>query len=85
MSTTPDNQEVPRKHALITAEQEALLRAFEQAKKMQFGELILYVQVGKITRYEIKKSRLNDGAQKANTDILKDAGEDMGDFETIAI
>jgi hypothetical protein len=84
MSTSPQNQEPQRKHALITAEQEALLRAFEQAKKMQFGELTIYVQSGKITRYEIRKSQLNDG-KKTNADILKDAGEDMTDFETIAI
>ena len=85
MNTTPNKPEAPRKHALITAEQEALLRAFEQAKNMQFGELILYVQVGKITRYEIKKSRLNDGAQRANVDVLRDIGEDLGDFDTLAI
>jgi hypothetical protein len=63
----------------------ALLRAFKQAKKMQFGELILYVQVGKITRYKIKKSRLNEGAQQSNIDVLKDLGEDTNDFETIVI
>jgi len=43
------------------------------------------VQVGKITRYEIKKSRLNEGAQQSNIDLLKDLGEDTDDFETIAL
>lgn len=85
MSNPQQKNDPVRKHALITSEQEALLRAFEQAKKMQFGELILFVQGGKITRYEIKKSRLNEGTQQSNVDVLKDMGEDMGDFETIAI
>lgn len=77
------NQE-PRKHAMITAEQEALMRAFEQAKKMQYGEFIIYLQGGNIVRYEIKKSEsmLN---KKSNADTLKDAGSDMDELETIAI
>ena len=75
----------PRKHALITAEQEALLRAFEQAKKMQFGEITIYIQTSKITRYEIRKSSLNANSQKSNTDMIKNAEDDLGEFETVAI
>ena len=85
MSPAPQNPEVPRKHAMITAEQEALLRAFEQAKKMVWGEITIFIGGGKIVRYEIKKSVKAEGSQKSNTDILKDAGEDLTDFETIAI
>ncbi|HUC88998.1 MAG TPA: hypothetical protein VMR49_03140 [Candidatus Paceibacterota bacterium] len=84
MNTEPQKQE-PRKHAMITAEQEALMRAMEQAKKMDFGEITIYIQTGKITRYEIRKSKLNQGSQKSNADMLKEAEEDMGDFETVAI
>ncbi len=82
---TPQNVEVPRKHALITAEQEALLRTLEQAKKMSFGEITIFIQSAKITRYEIRKSQLNTDQQKSNADMLKDAGEDLTDFETVAI
>ncbi len=83
--TTPQKPEIPRKPALITAEQEALLRTLEQAKKMSFGEITIYIQSSKITRYEIRKSQLNPDAQKSNADMLKNAGEDLGEFETIAI
>ncbi len=82
---TQQNPEIPRKHALITAEQEALLRAFEQAKKMSFGEITIFVQSAKITRYEIRKSQLNTDAQKGNAEMLTAAGEDLNEFETIAI
>ena len=84
MNTNPSNQE-PRKHALITAEQEALLRAFEQAKKMQFGEITIYIQTSRITRYEIRKSNLNAGSQKSNVEMMKDAEDDLGELETVAI
>jgi hypothetical protein len=84
MNTNPPNQE-PRKHALITAEQEALLRAFEQAKKMQFGEITIYIQTSRITRYEIRKSNLNVNSQKGNAEMIKDAEDDLGEFETVAI
>ena len=83
MNINPQNQE-PRKHALITAEQEALLRAFEQAKKMQFGEITIFIQTSKITRYEIRKSNLNS-TQKTNVDMAKGLEDDIGDFETVAI
>lgn len=82
-NTNQPNQE-PRKHALITSEQEALMRAFEQAKKMQFGEFTIYLQGGNIVRYEIKKSE-SIVKKKNNADTLKDASADMSDFETIAI
>jgi hypothetical protein len=84
MNTNPQNQE-PRKHALITAEQEALLRAFEQAKKMQFGEITIYIQTSRITRYEIRKSNLNTGSQKSNVEMMKDAEDDLDELETVAI
>ena len=70
---------------MITAEQEALMRAMEQAKKMDFGEITIYIQTGKITRYEIRKSQLNQGSQKNNAEMLKNAEDDMEDFETVAI
>ena len=70
---------------MITAEQEALMRAMEQAKKMDFGEITIYIQTGKITRYEIRKSQLNHGGQKSNVEMIKEAEDDMGDFETVAI
>ena len=84
MNNTNQQNPEPRKHALITAEQEALLRAFEQAKKMQYGELTIYLQGGNIVRYEIRKSEslIN---KKNNAEVLKDAGADMDEFETIAI
>ena len=83
--TTPQKSEPQRKHALITAEQEALLRTLEQAKKMSFGELTIFIQSSKITRYEIRKSQLNTDSQKSNADMLKNAEDDLGEFETIAI
>jgi hypothetical protein len=62
----------------------ALMRAFEQAKKMKFGEFTIYLQAGNIVRYKIEKSESIVG-KKSNDEALKDAGEDMGGFETIAI
>ncbi len=82
-NTNQQNQE-PRKHALITAEQEALMRAFEQAKKMQYGEFTIHLQGGNIVRYEIKKSESLTN-KKLNAESLKDAASDMDDLETIAI
>ena len=84
MNINPQNQE-PRKHALITAEQEALLRAFEQAKKMEFGQFTLHLHSGKISRYEILKSGVNIDSRKSNVEVVQEATEDMEDFETIAI
>jgi hypothetical protein len=57
----------------------ALLRAFEQAKKMQFDELILYRQAGKITRYEIEKS-LSTKAHSSRTSTCSRLGRRHGRF-----
>ncbi len=83
MNTSQNNES--RKHALITPEQEALLRAFESAKKMQYGEFTIYLQAGNIVRTEIKKSESFYGQKKTNTEAIKKANDDMKDFEVIAI
>ncbi len=84
MNNQANQNQEPRKHAMITGEQEALMRAFEQAKKMQYGEFIIYLQGGNIVRYEIRKSESMVN-KKNNADTLKDAGSDMEELETIAI
>lgn len=75
----------PRKHAMITAEQEALLRAYEEAKKLQYGEINLYINAGKITNYNILKSYKNEDGKKDNVEMLKNLKDDTGELETIAI
>lgn len=81
--TTPQNQQ-PRKHALITSEQEALLRAFENAKKMNYGEFTIYMQGGNIVRYEIKKSKsMTAESKKANPEIIQEAATDLGELEEV--
>ena len=84
MNNTNEQNQEPRKHALITAEQEALLRAFEPAKKLHYGEFTIYMQGGNIVRYQINKSESIVG-KKNNAEILKDTSSEMGEFETIAI
>ena len=79
-----------RKHAMITGEQEAMLRALEQAKKIGYGEFTLFIQAGNITRYEITKSHsfFGDTAKserRQNSEVLKEAEDDLKDFEIIAI
>ena len=80
MNTAPQNNSEPRKLARITAEQEALLRAFERLKKLGFGELTLYVQGGNIVRYEAKKSQ-SMTVKKPNTESIREVIEDLGDLE----
>jgi hypothetical protein len=75
----------PRKQALITAEQENLLHLFNQIKKMEYGELILCVSAGRITRYEIKRTGINSGNNQTNMEMLEKAKDDMTDFETVAV
>ena len=84
MNTNNQNQE-PRKHALITKEQEMLMRAFEQAKKMEFGEFTIHLHAGRITRYEVRKSGINANSEKGNVEIIDESIADMSDFETVAI
>ena len=80
----PQNNE-SRKHALITPEQEALLRLFEAVKKIPYGELNLFLQAGNIVRAETKKSKSFYEKNKTNVQIINEVIEDMKDFEVIAI
>ena len=75
----------PRKQALITAEQENLLHLFNQIKKMEYGEFVLCVSAGRITRYEIKRTGINAGNNQTNMEMLKNAKDDMSDFEVVAL
>jgi hypothetical protein len=46
------------KRAMITSEQEELLRLFEQAKELGYGEFTISIWRGDIARYKIKKSKI---------------------------
>lgn len=69
---------------MITAEQEALLRAFDSAKKMSYGEFTIYLQAGNIVRYEIKKSKsMTENGKKGNPEAIQDAAKDLGEMEEV--
>lgn len=70
---------------MITTEQEALLRAFENVKKMQYGELTLYLQAGNIVRYEVKKSKSLIENKKPNAEVIREMTADIEGEEVIAI
>jgi hypothetical protein len=75
MNAPSENNE-SKKRAVITPEQEELLRAFEQAKKLGYGEFSVFIQGGNIVRYEIKKSKMCF-KQKGGTENISEAAEDM--------
>ncbi len=70
---------------MITTEQEALLRAFESVKKMQYGELTFYLQAGNIVRYEVKKSKSLIENKKPNAEVIREMTADIEGEEVIAI
>ncbi len=76
---------------MITPEQEALLCAFKQAKKMGYGEFTIFIQGGNVVRYELKKSKSffyskkssesGQEHEKNNVKNIEEATEDMKNIE----
>lgn len=91
MNQYNENEDESKKHAIITPEQEALLRAFKQAKKMGYGEFTIFIQGGNIVRYEFKKSKSffhskkssesRQGHEEYNVKNIEEATEDMKNIE----
>jgi len=52
---------------------------------MEYGELVLCVSAGRITRYEIKRTGINAGNNQTNMEMLQNAKDDMTDFEVVAL
>ena len=84
MNIPPKNHE-SRKHALITPEQEILLRLFESVKKMSYGQIIIYLQAGNIVRSEVTESKsfYAQNPKKLNAEILKEISDDIDDSDDV--